>query len=209
MKKVVNSIKNWWGYESPKERRQSDRNQWGRPMDNGDKTCAVILLSFFIALFILCFTAKAQITTQPRTAKPGQATVAKSMGSMVLPKTEAQKKEFVQWQQLYGFTEHSHIYYNLAVLLSIADQHGTIINRNRGYISVILEANDPNSLVSVVMANHNAIELLVKENEKLTKQIEELKAEQTTDPNKISIDDVLNKWNSMAKPAETGADPNN
>lgn len=124
---------------------------------------------------VACMTAMgyAQMTIKPRAPKqPAPAQAPKNMSALVLPKTAAQKKEFIQWQQLYGFTEYSHIYYNLAVLLNIADQHGTTISNNRDYVYMILAQDDPNSLASMVVESRRVIKELEKRIEALEKPTE-------------------------------------
>ncbi len=139
----------------------------------------------------------ARVTTQPRAAKPA-ATATPSMGAMVLPQTDSQKREFAQWQQIYGYGEESHIYYNLAILVKIANQHGQMINSDRQYINMIFNDADPNSLASVVVAQDNAVRELTKENAEMKKRVAEqqsrilaLETKQTIDPNEMLIDAAL------------------
>ncbi len=144
-----------------------------------------------ILAVVVCITnllPAAQITTTPRAAQPAAKQVQPPMGAMVLPKTDIQKREFSQWQRLYGFNEDSHIYYNLAVLLKIADQHGLMINSDRQYINMIFNDKDPNSLASLVVDHDNAITELMKENTELKKRLDELEAK---DPNELSVDAAL------------------
>lgn len=131
-----------------------------------------VLFIAIVVLFMLTMVL-AQITTQPK--EPKQEPL-KPMSSLVLPKNEAQEKEFGKWQQLYGITEKTHVYYNLALLIKVADQHGRTINSNREYIYMVLAADDPNSLASMVVADHNSIGELVKENTELRNIIKELTA---------------------------------
>lgn len=135
-----------------------------------------IILSCVVSM-TLCVVSPAQVTTKPTTPQVKQV----PMGARVLPKNEAQKKEFAQWQQLYGYGQDSHTYYNLAVLIAGTDQHGKIINRNISYINMILAADDPNSLASMVVKNHNAINALAEENAELRTIINVLSRQQ--DPN--------------------------
>ncbi len=126
----------------------------------------------FIVIMVLCTLTmgRSPITTEPRATKPEQGP-RKPMSSLVLPKNEVQEKEFGKWQQLYGFSESAHIYYNLALLIKVADQHGRTINTNREYIYMVLAQDDPNSLASMVVADHNSIDVLIKENAELKSRI--------------------------------------
>ena len=122
-----------------------------------------------VLLMTICIASGAQVTTDPKTVAAKQL----PMAARVLPKNEAQKKEFAGWQQLYGYGQDSHIYYNLAVIIAGTDQHGQIINRNVSYINMILAADDPNSLASMVVRNHNTINSLAEENALLQNRLSE------------------------------------
>lgn len=138
----------------------------------------VLWVLVIMVAWAMCIAAEAaRVTTGPRAAKPvaKQAPAPKPMGALILPQTEAQKKEFAQWQQVYGFNENSHIYYNLALLVKIADQHGQMINSGNKYIDVIFDSTDPNSLASLVVAHDNAIKKLMEENAELKKQLAEFR----------------------------------
>ena len=133
------------------------------------------LLWIIAIVVVLVTTGYGQITTEPKQAvEVKQSPAPKPMGALVLPKTDAQKKEFVTWQQVYGFNDLSHVYYNLVMLLNIIDQHGKLINTNRQYIGMIFAVDDPNSLVSTVVADHNSIDALKDENAELKKTIADL-----------------------------------
>ena len=133
----------------------------------------VLLIAVVAVVFLANVRTQAQITGRPQVVKPAPP-ASKPMGARVLPITTAQKREFIAWQQLYGFTEEAHIYYNIAVLLTIADQHGTTINNNREYIGMILSQEDPNSLASLVVADHNSIKTLTEKQEKRNARVKEL-----------------------------------
>ncbi len=152
----------------------------------------------------------ARVTTQPRAAAAPAATATPSMGAMVLPQTDSQKREFAQWQQIYGYGEESHIYYNLAILVKIANQHGQMINSDRQYINMIFNDADPNSLASVVVAQDSAVRELTKENAELKKRVAELEA---NDPNEVLIDPslirgVLDRLNRLENRPGIVWDPN-
>lgn len=127
----------------------------------------------FIAV-VACMAAMtyAQMTIKPRATKqPASTQAPRNMSALVLPKTAAQKREFIQWQQIYGFTEYSHIYYNLAVLLNIADKQEATINNNRNYVYMIIDQLDPNSLASMVVESNRVINILEKRIEALEKRL--------------------------------------
>lgn len=122
-----------------------------------------------VLMLLLCAVASAKITSVPKPVK--QTSQVVPMGAKVLPKNEAQRQDFARWQQLYGFTEEAHIYYNLTLLISVADGQGESIKRNNDFVNMIMSQEDPNSLASVVVENRRIIKFLVKENAELRKQL--------------------------------------
>ncbi len=185
----------------------------------------VLLAIAVVVVLCICVVTeakKAVPTLRPRAETPRtkQAPAKTPMGALVLPATDSQKREFAAWQQLYGYSETSHIYYNLALLIKIINQQGTTINNGREYINMIISQVDPNSLASMVVATSEAVEILTIRNAELQERILQLEkrpeiiTETTADPNSsvelIGIDvDGADEPNSIVvEPNEVSGDPN-
>jgi len=96
-----------------------------------------------------------------------------SAGSRVLPINDRQKAEFSAWQKKYGFSESSHIYYNIAMLMAIADRQADRVN-------MVISRADPNSLANLVVENHKQIDRLQAQIDELTKMVT-----MSVDPNQL------------------------
>ena len=140
----------------------------------------IMLLGIILMIIMLLagvILGAAEVAVEPA-AEPAPEIPAeqriKPLRARVLPLTEGQKREFANWQATYGYNDVTQSFYNIAVLLNIADQHGELINRNRDMLFMIMAADDPNSLASLAVLNNRMINMLIERNIKLKKRVREL-----------------------------------
>ena len=134
----------------------------------------VLLLMIVVILSGICLAA-GDPNAPPKpaaVAKPAvKAPAIPPMRLRVLPKTAGQAREFEYWKGWYGTSDLTQVYYNIAVLMSIIDNHGATINENRELNRRTLSPSDPNSLASMVVKNRNFVGELIMQNATLKRRV--------------------------------------